>query len=142
MELGFGNEIEEILYILGSRQDESVDKENPESYFSKYHRQNVLLSTTLKEKVNILVKINLENPIMIHLDYKKMQPMLSFKEFGSLGSNALCNEGKMKYALFECIYTYNTLQSIYLYNNALAGLWVITSFLIYVGILTYILTTH
>lgn len=84
LELGFGNEIEKILYILGSRQDESIDKENPESYFSKYHRQNVLSSATLKEKVNHLVKINLESPIMIRLDYKKMQPMLSFKEFGSL----------------------------------------------------------
>lgn len=88
LELGFGKEIEEILDILGSRQDASVDKEIAESYISEHPRQNVLLSATLNEKVNHLAKISLENPVMIGLDYKKMQPVLSFKDFGSLGSDA------------------------------------------------------
>ncbi|XP_035543680.1 DEAD-box ATP-dependent RNA helicase 17-like [Juglans regia] len=88
LELGFGKEIEEILDILGSRHDASADKEIAESYISDHPRQNVLLSATLNEKVNHLAKISLENPVMIGLDYKKMQPVLSFKDFGSLGSDA------------------------------------------------------
>ncbi|KAG7988548.1 hypothetical protein I3843_03G192400 [Carya illinoinensis] len=88
LELGFGKEIEEILDILGSRQDASVDEEIAESYISEHPRQNVLLSATLNEKVNHLAKISLENPVMIGLDYKKKQPVLSIKDFGSLGSDA------------------------------------------------------
>lgn len=74
MELGFGKEIEEILDLLGSRLIESVGKGNEVSSISKTQRQNLLLSATLNEKVNHLAKISLQNPIMIGLDDKKMQP--------------------------------------------------------------------
>ncbi|OAY25603.1 DEAD-box ATP-dependent RNA helicase 17 isoform X2 [Manihot esculenta] len=74
LELGFGKEIEEILDLLGSRLIESVGKGNEVSSISKTQRQNLLLSATLNEKVNHLAKISLQNPIMIGLDDKKMQP--------------------------------------------------------------------
>ncbi|KAF8393663.1 hypothetical protein HHK36_021909 [Tetracentron sinense] len=87
LELGFGKEIEEILNLLGSRQNESIGKENEVSKFSEFKRQNLLLSATLNEKVNHLAKISLDNPVMIGLDDKKMQPNLSIRHFGSLGSD-------------------------------------------------------
>lgn len=83
LELGFGKEIKEILDLLGSRKNGHVGKENADSYNSKPQRQNVLLSATLNEKVNHLAKISLENPVMIGLDDKKIQPVLSFKGLGS-----------------------------------------------------------
>ncbi|XP_059431819.1 DEAD-box ATP-dependent RNA helicase 17 [Corylus avellana] len=83
LELGFGKEIKEILDLLGSRKKGHVGKENDDSYNSKPQRQNVLLSATLNEKVNHLAKISLENPVMIGLDDKKIQPVLSFKGLGS-----------------------------------------------------------
>ena len=45
----------------------------------------MLLSATLNEKVNHLAKLSLENPVMIGLDDKKIQPVLSSEDFGSLG---------------------------------------------------------
>ncbi|KAE7998410.1 hypothetical protein FH972_002956 [Carpinus fangiana] len=69
--------------LLGSRKKGHVGKENADSYNSKPQRQNVLLSATLNEKVNHLAKISLENPVMIGLDDKKIQPVLSFKGLGS-----------------------------------------------------------
>ncbi|OWM84062.1 hypothetical protein CDL15_Pgr009309 [Punica granatum] len=57
LELGFGKEIEEILDILGSRQDGSDEGK----------RQNLLLSATLNEKVNRLAKISLDNPVLLGL---------------------------------------------------------------------------
>ena len=45
----------------------------------------MLLSNTLNEKVNHLAKLSLENPVMIGLDDKKIQPVLSSEDFGSLG---------------------------------------------------------
>ncbi|XP_062148128.1 DEAD-box ATP-dependent RNA helicase 17 [Alnus glutinosa] len=83
LELGFGKEIEEILDLLGSRKNGHVGKENADSYSSKPQRQNVLLSATLNEKVNHLAKISLENPVMIGLDDKKIQPVLSVEGLGS-----------------------------------------------------------
>lgn len=62
LELGYGKEIEEILTVLGSRQDKST-----------VQRQNLLLSATLNDKVNHLANISLENPVTIGLDDKKMQ---------------------------------------------------------------------
>ncbi|GKU91267.1 hypothetical protein SLEP1_g5165 [Rubroshorea leprosula] len=83
LELGFGKDIQEILDILGSRQSKSAEKgETPGC-----QRQNLLLSATLNQKVNHLAKISLENPVMIGLDNKKMQPDLSLDQTGSLGSN-------------------------------------------------------
>ncbi|KDP46352.1 hypothetical protein JCGZ_10192 [Jatropha curcas] len=73
LELGFGQEIEQILDLLGSRLTEPVVKGNKVSSISTSQRQNLLLSATLNEKVNNLAKISLENPVMIGLDDKKMQ---------------------------------------------------------------------
>ncbi|MBA0814101.1 hypothetical protein Gohar_019948 [Gossypium harknessii] len=83
LELGFGKDIEEILDLLGSRANESVEKGKS----SEFQRQNLLLSATLNEKVNHLSKISLENPVMIGLDNTKMQPDSSVNQTGSLGSD-------------------------------------------------------
>ncbi|XP_031278894.1 DEAD-box ATP-dependent RNA helicase 17-like [Pistacia vera] len=83
LELGFGKEIEEILDILGSRNDGFVGKEKEDSNFK---RQNLLLSATLNEKVNNLARISLEEPVMIGLDDKKVQQDASHEQSGSLGS--------------------------------------------------------
>lgn len=88
LELGFGKEIEEILDILGSRQNRSGSKEDATSRISEVQRQNLLLSATLNEKVNHLAKISLENPVMIGLDDKKMQPNSSIEQVRSLDSDA------------------------------------------------------
>ena len=45
----------------------------------------MLLSATLNEKVNHLAKLSLENPVMNGLNDKKIQPILSSEDFGSLG---------------------------------------------------------
>lgn len=74
LELGFGKEIEEILDLLGSRHIGSVGNGNQVSSLSNFQGQNLLLSATLNEKVNHLAKISLENPVMIGLDDKKIQP--------------------------------------------------------------------
>ncbi|KAJ9551259.1 hypothetical protein OSB04_015304 [Centaurea solstitialis] len=84
LELGFGKEIEEIIDILGSKQNVSQSKENA---VSGVVRQNVLLSATLNEKVNHLANISLNNPVMIGLDDKKMKP--SNKQVTSLDSNEI-----------------------------------------------------
>ncbi|TYJ38322.1 hypothetical protein E1A91_A05G436100v1 [Gossypium mustelinum] len=83
LELGFGKDIEEILDLLGSRANESVEMGKS----SEFKRQNLLLSATLNEKVNHLSKISLENPVMIGLDNMKMQPDSSVNQTGSLGSD-------------------------------------------------------
>lgn len=74
LELGFGKEIEEILDLLGSRQIGSVGNGNQVPSLSNFQGQNLLLSATLNDKVNHLAKISLENPVMIGLDDKKIQP--------------------------------------------------------------------
>lgn len=87
LELGYGKEIEEILTVLGSRQDKST-----------VQRQNLLLSATLNDKVNHLANISLENPVTIGLDDKKMQPKPSCKPIGSLEAevdNASDGPGKL-----------------------------------------------
>lgn len=98
LELGFGKEIEEILVILGSRQNKSVSEENAVSKVSGCQRQNLLLSATLNEKVNHLAKISLENPVMIGIDDKKMQANPLQEHIGSLESgveDALEHSGTM-----------------------------------------------
>ncbi|XP_027173342.1 DEAD-box ATP-dependent RNA helicase 17 isoform X2 [Coffea eugenioides] len=79
LELGFGKDIEEILDILGSRQQSAVAKDDITSRYSHFQRQNLLLSATLNEKVNHLAKISLENPVLIGLNDKKVQ-LKSFHE--------------------------------------------------------------
>lgn len=92
MELGFGKEIEEILDVLGSRQHRSISKDNRVSSISEFDRQNLLLSATLNDKVNHLAKISLENPVMIGLDDKRMQPISSPEHLGSFGSDRDASE--------------------------------------------------
>ena len=65
--------------------NEFADKESVVSCNSKLQWQNLLLSTTLNEKVNHIAKLSLENPVMIGLDDNKIQLVLSFEDFGSLG---------------------------------------------------------
>ncbi|GAU49363.1 hypothetical protein TSUD_375520 [Trifolium subterraneum] len=69
LELGFGKEIQDILNLLGS-----MKQENEVPISSKFQRQNLLLSATLNEKVNHLAKISLEDPVMIGIDDKIMEP--------------------------------------------------------------------
>ncbi|PON84616.1 DEAD-box ATP-dependent RNA helicase [Trema orientale] len=96
LELGFGKEIEEILDLLGSRQQGSVIKDNAISSISKFERQNLLLSATLNDKVNHLAKISLENPVMIGLDDKRMQPISSLEHLGSFESDEDASERPFK----------------------------------------------
>ncbi|KAK4355754.1 hypothetical protein RND71_024725 [Anisodus tanguticus] len=79
LELGYGKEIEDILNVLGSRQQKSVGKGNTTSQISEIQRQNLLLSATLNEKVNHLAKISLDNPVMVGLD-KKIELQLTHQD--------------------------------------------------------------
>ncbi|KAK6784585.1 hypothetical protein RDI58_018040 [Solanum bulbocastanum] len=79
LELGYGKEIEDILNILGSKQQKSVGKGNTTSQISEVQRQNVLLSATLNEKVNHLAEISLDNPVMVGLD-KKIELQLTHQD--------------------------------------------------------------
>ncbi|KAI7997811.1 Dynamin-related protein 3A [Camellia lanceoleosa] len=98
LELGFGKDIEEILDLLGSRKQKSLSEGNAISRISEFQRQNLLLSTTLNEKVNNLAKMSLENPIMIGLNDSKLQTSPSQYHLESLGSdvdNELKHSGKL-----------------------------------------------
>lgn len=86
LELGFGKEIQEILEILGSRQNRSAGLDSGISGPSGFQRQNLLLSATLNEKVNHLAKISLENPVMIGLAKRKLHQNLPLKHSGSVAS--------------------------------------------------------
>uniref|UniRef100_A0A452XMB3 ATP-dependent RNA helicase n=2 Tax=Aegilops tauschii subsp. strangulata TaxID=200361 RepID=A0A452XMB3_AEGTS len=68
LELGFGKAVEDILGLLGSRNDASDENK---SKTDPMQRQNLLLSATLNEKVNRLANISLKNPVMIGLDEQK-----------------------------------------------------------------------
>ena len=58
-------------------RNEFAGKESAVSCNSKPQWQNLLLSATLNEKINHLAKLSLKNPIMIGLDDKKIQSVLS-----------------------------------------------------------------
>lgn len=64
-----------------------MNKDATVSSASEFERQNLLLSATLNDKVNHLAKISLENPVMIGLEDKRMQPSSSPEHLGSLGSD-------------------------------------------------------
>lgn len=96
LELGYGKEIEDILNILGSKQQKSVGKGNTTSQISEVQRQNVLLSATLNEKVNHLAEISLDNPVMVGLD-KKIELQLTHQDAKPMefnGNDILEKEGK------------------------------------------------
>lgn len=82
LELGFGKDIEEILRILGSRNNKLSGETS--SVTSQSQRQNVLLSATLNEKVNHLAQMSLENPILIGLDDKKLPQSSPPEKFGTI----------------------------------------------------------
>ncbi|XP_060187987.1 DEAD-box ATP-dependent RNA helicase 17 isoform X2 [Lycium barbarum] len=95
LELGYGKEIEDILNVLGSKQQKSVGKGNTTSQVSEVLRQNLLLSATLNEKVNHLAKISLENPVMVGLD-KKIELQLTHQDVEPMefnGNDILGKEG-------------------------------------------------
>ncbi|GAB2291559.1 DEAD-box ATP-dependent RNA helicase 17 [Dionaea muscipula] len=87
LELGFGKDIEEILDILGSRNNKSVGNQHTITKGSQFQRQNLLLSATLNEKVNHLANISLENPLMIGLDNKKLHENSPPEKSGPIGSD-------------------------------------------------------
>lgn len=87
LELGFGKDIEEILDLLGSRKTGHDDQENTVAEHTKIQRQNLLLSATLNEKVNHLAKMSLDNPVMIGLDGKKIEPISTVKCLDPLESD-------------------------------------------------------
>jgi hypothetical protein len=69
--------LEDILEHLGSR---SGAPDQNKSKMQSMHRQNLLLSATLNEKVSRLAKISLKNPVMIGLDDQ-------MKQSNTLGNN-------------------------------------------------------
>ncbi|KAK7396574.1 hypothetical protein VNO78_17676 [Psophocarpus tetragonolobus] len=87
LELGFGKDIEEILDLLGSRKTGHDEQENTVPRHSKIQRQNLLLSATLNEKVNHLAKISLDNPVMIGLDGKKIEPISRIESYDHSASD-------------------------------------------------------
>ncbi|KAK4713805.1 hypothetical protein R3W88_019712 [Solanum pinnatisectum] len=97
LELGYGKEIEDILNILGSKQQKSVGKGYTTSQISEVQRQNVLLSATLNEKVNHLAEISLDNPVMVGLD-KKIELQLTHQDVKPMefnGNDILEKDGKL-----------------------------------------------
>lgn len=87
LELGFGKEIKEILDHLGTGKTGYANRENAVSRHSGAQRQNLLLSATLNEKVNHLAKISLEDPVMIGLDGKRIEPISTVESLGSSESD-------------------------------------------------------
>ncbi|KAL2479448.1 DEAD-box ATP-dependent RNA helicase 17 [Abeliophyllum distichum] len=94
LELGFGKDIEQILTVLGTKQDKSVSKENATSRTPEVQTQNLLLSATLNEKVNHLAKISLENPVLIGLDEKKKQQNVNHDHAVSVRSDVFDRLGE------------------------------------------------
>lgn len=95
LELGYGKEIEDILNILGSKQQKSVGKGNS-SQVSGVQRQNLLLSATLNEKVNHLAEISLDNPVTVGID-EKIELQLTHEDAEPMefnGCDILVKDGK------------------------------------------------
>ncbi|ESQ52790.1 hypothetical protein EUTSA_v10016399mg [Eutrema salsugineum] len=86
LELGYGKEIEKIIKLLGSGQNELG--ENDDIVPKGVQKQNLLLSATLNEKVNHLAKLSLDDPVLIGLDNSKMQQNVPLESPGSPDSDA------------------------------------------------------
>lgn len=86
LELGYGKEIEQIIKLLGSGQNE--DEETDDGGPKGIQKQNLLLSATLNEKVNHLAQLSLDDPVMIGLDSSKYQQNLPVEAPGSPDSGA------------------------------------------------------
>lgn len=85
LELGYGKEIEQIIKLLGSGQNEQGETDDivPKGI----QKQNLLLSATLNDKVNHLAKLSLDDPVMIGLDNSKLQQNLSLASPASTDPN-------------------------------------------------------
>uniref|UniRef100_A0A1J3ISY1 ATP-dependent RNA helicase n=1 Tax=Noccaea caerulescens TaxID=107243 RepID=A0A1J3ISY1_NOCCA len=86
LELGYGKEIEQIIKLLGSGQNE--EEETDDGVPKGIQKQNLLLSATLNEKVNHLAQLSLDDPVMIGLDSSKYQQNLPVEAPGSPDSGA------------------------------------------------------
>ncbi|CAN8317699.1 unnamed protein product [Cochlearia groenlandica] len=85
LELGYDKEIEQIIKLLGSGQN---DEEESDDIVTKgVQKQNLLLSATLNEKVNHLAKLSLDNPVMIGIDSSKLQQNVPIESPGSPDSD-------------------------------------------------------
>ncbi|AEC09865.2 P-loop containing nucleoside triphosphate hydrolases superfamily protein [Arabidopsis thaliana] len=86
LELGYGKEIEQIIKLLGSGQNEQGEEDDivPKGI----QKQNLLLSATLNDKVNDLAKLSLDDPVMIGLDNTKLQQNLSIESPAAPDSDA------------------------------------------------------
>lgn len=71
LDLGFEKDIESILEVLGSRDDNNRS------------RQHVLLSATLNERVEQLAALSLDNPATIGLEEAMPVEMDSLREVGN-----------------------------------------------------------
>lgn len=87
LELGYGKEIEQIIKLLGSGQNDQGE-EDDDIVPKGVQKQNLLLSATLNEKVNHLAKLSLDDPVMIGLDNSKLHQNLSVESPASPDSDA------------------------------------------------------
>ncbi|XLR59324.1 hypothetical protein S83_009996 [Arachis hypogaea] len=95
LELGFGQDIQEILHLLGSRKAENDNKDSTVPRNSEFQRQNLLFSATLNEKVNHLAKLSLHNQVIIGLEGKTRKPISTIESINPSESD---EEDEVKYS--------------------------------------------